>query len=298
MASNEFKVVSGAHQGAAFTVTDTLLVIGADASSDIYLSDAGLAPRHAAVIAQGSGVSIRRLDGPVTVNGEALAASAQVTLTSGAEIILGDSGVQLHLAGPAPAHEPKKRRAHAGKNTSRAVAGFVLIALAASGAFLSSQKLRAARPEKEPPAVVAMPANPALSDAELIEQIRDVFRINGYDAKVTSLGNGRVRIENLDENHGRVQQAAAQVRSDVPQLASLSFARLSDAKPPEQAPLYAYNSVDRMSVRVDGTTAFLASTDGGRYFVGSVLPSGYIVRHITPEAVQVDRDGQIAWFRF
>jgi hypothetical protein len=107
-----------------------------------------------------------------------------------------------------------------------------------------------------------------------------------------------VRIENLDGNHGRVQQAAAQVRADVPQLASLSFAGLDDGPPPEQAPLYSYGAAEPMSVRIEGETAFLASSDGGRYFVGSMLPSGYIVRHISHQAVQVDREGQIAWFRF
>lgn len=137
-----------------------------------------------------------------------------------------------------------------------------------------------------------------ISEEDLVDQVREVFRTKGYDATVTYVGEQRVRVENLDENHPRVRQAAAQVRSDVPQLHALSFANASAAAPPDHPPAYESGTADRISARVDGDTAYLSTTGGARYFVGSVLPGGQTVRRITRNAVQIDREGQISWFGF
>jgi type III secretion protein D len=136
------------------------------------------------------------------------------------------------------------------------------------------------------------------TDAELIEQVRDVFRTHGYDAQITYLGAARVRIDNLDEDHERVRHVATLTRTDVPQLAALSFAATGSLTPPTQPPHYRNAPGVTLSAHVDADIAYLAASDGGRYFVGSVLPSGHRVRRITSGAVQVDRNGQIAWFRF
>ena len=64
---SEFTLSSGIHQGATFTVADELVIIGADLGCDICLSDAGLAPRHLALIRRSHGVSIRGLEGQVSI---------------------------------------------------------------------------------------------------------------------------------------------------------------------------------------------------------------------------------------
>jgi len=140
--------------------------------------------------------------------------------------------------------------------------------------------------------------NATVSSEELLEQVRDVFRVQGYEANVTYLGQRGVQIDNLDERNERVRLAAARARSDVPQLAELSFSDAGAAVPPDHAPPYPGRSRERLSVRIDGETAYLATTSGARYFEGSVLPSGHTVRRITPNAVQVERDGRIEWFSF
>ena len=94
------------------------------------------------------------------------------------------------------------------------------------------------------------------------------------------------------------RQATARVHSDVPQLAGLVFATPDASSPPEQPPPYADASEGRISARVDGDTAYLAAANGARYFVGSVLPGGHVVRRITAQAVQLERDGQISWYHF
>lgn len=346
----EFTIVAGAHRDATFTLGgDAVLVIGTDEFCDICLSDVGVEPRHAMVMAHGDTVSIRRLDGDVEVNGQPVAvARPQVALEPGASITLGTSRVRLQLAGSAAAVTlaappearltPRTRRPRA--LTILALAGAVVVL-----AGLATQKLDASR---APPAseagiaavralverhglarqvsvsetsygvvlsgvtdretatklrgeVAALHAaivNSIVSEEDLVDQVREVFRTNGYDANVTYEGEQRVRVENLDENHARVRQAAAQVRSDVPQLHGLSFANASAAAPPDHPPVYESGTPDRISARVDGDTAYLATTGGARYFVGSVLPGGQTVRRITANAVQIDREGQISWFGF
>ena len=46
---------------------------------------------------------------------------------------------------------------------------------------------------------------------------------------------------------------------------------------------------------VDGDTAYVAAADGGRYFVGSILPGGFVLRRINEDGIQVDDNGEIRW---
>jgi hypothetical protein len=296
----EFTIVSGAHRGATFALSEDLLLIGADAGCDVRLSDTGLASRHAAVMADGRGVALRSLEGLVSVNGQQLAPSAGVELAPGSEIALGDTGVRLRLGGPTPSATVERsgeRQSQRVKGKPRMIAASMLVVVGIVVAGVLTQQLRPVRA-----AAIARPA-PVISaavpsDAELVEQIRDVFRTHGLDAEITQLGAGRMRIENLDASHERVRRAMARIRADVPALGALTFASPADAEPPAEPPLYESGPEGRMSIHVEGGTAYLSSGDGGRYFAGSVLPSGYAVRRITSSAVQVDRDGQIGWFRF
>ena len=80
------------------------------------------------------------------------------------------------------------------------------------------------------------------------------------------------------------------------QLQGLAFAAADATPPPDHLPAYDGGTADQVNARVDGETAYLATSAGARYFVGSVLPGGETVRRITPNAVQIDRDGQVSWF--
>jgi len=357
---HEFCILSGAHRDAVFTLGgDDLLVIGSDESCDIYLSDRGVAQRHATLSIQGRCASIRTLDGTVTVNDQPVAPAARVLLQPGAEIALGESGVRLRLAGhaapkepPADANKATEQPATTSKEPARrrklgTIALLVLFPLVVAG--LAYQKFVATRPNdaaaatpvlddtavirslleqqnlagvkvsttsygimltgvldgdanaKLQAALSTAPVrviNSTTTDADLLEQVREVFRTRGYDATVKYLGEGRVQIDNLDENYVRVQRAAEEIRSDVTQVAELVFTSPADAAPPARAPMYDSGRGERMFVRIDADTAYLATAGGSRYFVGSVLPSGHTVLRIVRDAVQVEREGQISWFRF
>jgi type III secretion protein D len=326
-ATREVAIISGTHCGAAFTIaSEDLLVIGADETCDIRLSDVGLAPRHAALTVQSGGVTIRQLDGRVSVNGRMLGAADRSPLPSAAEITLGDSGVRLRLMQPLQAQPPtansggtqisrpagKTRALHAPGSHARRwktiqllrthIIPATLMAIVVAG--IATQRLHASRSDaaaKSSAAIaasLATPVEPPLNGAELVEQVEAVFRTNGYEAVVTDLGGGRVRVENLDESNARVRKAAALVRADVRLLKSLSFAAQRNAKPAEPLQRYAQGPGARMRAVVDEDTAYLATEDGSRYFVGSVLPTGDTVRRISSDGVQVDQDGRLTWLKF
>jgi type III secretion system YscD/HrpQ family protein len=350
-APREFHVLAGTHRGAVFTLAeDGLLVIGADESCDVRLSDAGIEPRHAALMSCGPRVSIRRLDGSVSVG--AVALSQLDVLSAGDEVALGESGVRLRLADalPAPlagaqARAPTRaRRVWARPMTLAALAATLTMAVIA-GVGLATQQFDAARPEplgrtdavsvraelekaqldrriavkqtahgvelsgvierdtaaklRARIAQLGVPVvDSILSEDELLEQVREVFRSQGLRAELRYGGERRVIVDNLDEGNERVGRAAAHVRDDVPQLAGLEFTAPDDARPPAHAPAYRDAAGQTLAAHVDGETAYLAAAGGARYFAGSTLPGGHVVRRITPQAVQVERDGEISWFAF
>jgi type III secretion system YscD/HrpQ family protein len=348
--SREFRVVSGVHRDAVFALEDTLLVIGADESCDIRLSDSGMAPRHAALTCQGLAVAIRPLDGALAIDGQGIAAASRALLAPGAMITLGESGVTLQLADCTAAQYPARPAGPAARRGGRWSKPFTLVLLSmvlVAGAGIAAQKLKSARAAPVPaqrsdlPSLqstlqklhldktVAVTATPygvelsgvlereaaaklrsalaalstpivdsILSDEDLVEQVREVFRTHGYRADLSYAGERRVLVANLDETHDRVRQAATHVRSDVPQLAALNFAAPDEAPPPEHVPPYEGAGANRITARIDDDTAYLAAAGGARYFVGSVLPDGHTVRRITPRAVQVERDGEISWRAF
>jgi hypothetical protein len=297
-----FRVTSGVHRGATFAPSDDLLLIGADTACDICLSDAGLASRHAAIVAQGSRIAIRCLDGAVSVNGQQLVKQGSLVLTSGADILLGESGVRLHFAGSEEPtaltgereHKPRVKRRLPRVTVVAALAGLAVLVF-----VLGGRQIQASRPDGPSANVESIRAdNSGVSEGELVAQVQDVFRTSGYDAQISYIGKGELRVENLDANHERVKRAVERVKADVPQLVSLIFAPPGDSRPPEHVSPFASAGVDHMTVTVNDSTGYLAADDGARYFVGSVLPGGLTVRRITTDAVQVDRDGQISWYRF
>jgi hypothetical protein len=303
--SQMFRVTSGAHRGATFAPADGLLLIGADTACDICLSDTGLASRHAAIVTQGSRVGIRCLEGAVSVNGQPLVSPGSSPLTHGADIVLGDSGVHLHFTDsekPAANREPERSPRNKRGLSRPAIEGFFVAAVAGIAVLaftLGGRQSQASRPATPSAEVTSTRTeNAAVSEAELVAQVQDVFRTSGYDVQISRVGQGELRVENLDGSHERVRRAVERVKADVPQLKSLSFAPPGNTNPPEHAPLFTSAGADPMTVNVSGSTGYLVSNDGARYFVGSILPGGLTVRRITNEAVQVDRDGQISWYRF
>ena len=134
---------------------------------------------------------------------------------------------------------------------------------------------------------------------QLLEQVSGVFRTNGYTAELSYRGNATVVVENLDGDSAEIRKVAAFVRADVANLKKLVFTP-SDA--PESSDtssaVYLASAGKRLTTVVDGETAYIATEDGARYFVGSTLPGGHYVRKITAQGVQVNSGDTISWLQF
>ena len=130
----------------------------------------------------------------------------------------------------------------------------------------------------------------------LLEQVGSVFRTNGYHAELNYVGGGAVQVTNLDAENPRIQQVAAYARDDVAALTALTFATPGESgRRGKRLAVYSADPNKRLTTIIDGDTAYVATTDGGRYFVGSVLPGGLVLRDISADGIQVDDNGEIHW---
>ena len=130
----------------------------------------------------------------------------------------------------------------------------------------------------------------------LLEQVGSVFRTNGLNAELEYRGAGAVVVTNLDGSNARIRAVAGRAREDVPLLAALEFELTKPAGDDDDRLAFHLSDPDkRLTTIVDGETAYVATTDGARYFVGSILPGGIELRAITEDGIEVDDDGEIHW---
>ena len=128
----------------------------------------------------------------------------------------------------------------------------------------------------------------------LDERVRDVLRANGVSAEVAMLDAGRVRVA-LSTDAATSRRVEAAVRTDVAGLVGLEW--LNAAPKPPVAP-----TVDdpgkRVAALVPGDPAYVVTADGARYFLGAMLPTGHLVRHIEGREVTLEREGEITHLKF
>ena len=139
--------------------------------------------------------------------------------------------------------------------------------------------------------------NSTQSSTMLLEQVASVFRINGYDVELEYLGEGMVKIGNLDGANERVRQIVTRVRTDVPAVVRLEFAAGDGPMRKDELARYSFDPDKRMTTIVDGSLSYVATQDGARYFPGAVLPGGLVLKSITRDAIQVDDNGEIRWLK-
>ena len=139
--------------------------------------------------------------------------------------------------------------------------------------------------------------NSTQSSTMLLEQVRSVFRTNAYHAELAYRGNGIVEVLNLDASNPQVQEVAARVRTDVPAIAELEFAEVADSGRRADALAYSIDPDKRLTTIIDGDIAYVATEDGGRYFVGGILPGGFVLKRINEDGIQVDDNGEIRWLQ-
>ncbi len=137
-----------------------------------------------------------------------------------------------------------------------------------------------------------------ITPEQLLEQVRDVFRVNGYKVDLEYLSTGRVQVSNLDARHPKVRAILEHVKQDVPNLAELEFKTFVEKTNKLDKASFFIDSSRTLRAVVDGETRYVGAQSGARYFTGSVLPNGYSIKQITSKGVQVDKEGERLWLFF
>lgn len=138
-----------------------------------------------------------------------------------------------------------------------------------------------------------------ISSDQLVQQVEEVFRANGYSAVLEYAGQRRIQISNLDQNHPKVKAVIQYVNRDVPLLKALTFVKpgYPDVTTADRAQYFVDQAKTLLAV-VEGETAYITGQAGARYFIGSELPNGFTIKRIAANGVEVDRQGELAWLHF
>ena len=138
------------------------------------------------------------------------------------------------------------------------------------------------------------PRSAVAIDERLAARVEDVFRVNGIEARVSSLVGGEARVETAVADAEELARVEARVREDVPQLAAMAI----ENTPPPPAEETPYDPGKRISLVVADTPAYIVTDDRARYFLGSPLPSGHRIVAIEKNVVRLEKGGETTELQF
>jgi type III secretion protein D len=137
------------------------------------------------------------------------------------------------------------------------------------------------------------------SGERLVQDVREVFRVNGIRVTARYEGRGVVHVDGVPGDDTRMEGIRGYALHDVAGLADLRVdpapppapvahdeARsAATADPPAATPEEA--AAKRIAAVVDGSPSYVATADGSRYFVGALMPQGYRITAIEGSQVTV-----------
>jgi type III secretion protein D len=153
----------------------------------------------------------------------------------------------------------------------------------------------------------------------MVQQVREVFRVNGLNANVRYEGNGTVMVEGLPKPDTHIDAAVSHALNDVKGLTSVRVQPAEEGKAaaaPAAAPAppvpaaaaqpaadeetnsaeadanTAADAKKRIQAVVDDSPAYVLTADGARYFVGALLPQGYRILRIRGASVTLKKEGE------
>jgi type III secretion protein D len=141
------------------------------------------------------------------------------------------------------------------------------------------------------------PAIDVKVDEALARDVTEVFRVNGVAVQARVTGPGRVDAQAAEPDANRLARAEEVVRRDVRGLEGLQLRNSATPPAPPQPPL-PDDPGKRIASLVQGDPAYVVTADGGRYFVGSMLPSGHRITAVDKQSVSLERDGRPSTLNF
>ncbi len=129
------------------------------------------------------------------------------------------------------------------------------------------------------------------SGEQLAAAVSDVFRVQGVTGQAEADGAGQVTVRTQEADLPKLNRAMATARRDIPGLVGLVLQNRPPAPPPDDTPV-TDDPGKRVAAIVPGDSAYVATADGTRYFVGALLPTGHRIEAIEPHRVLLAKDGQ------
>ena len=136
-----------------------------------------------------------------------------------------------------------------------------------------------------------------ISVGEKIESdIANVYRINGISAEVTVIEPGIIQVHTTESDIAKLDLVKESVLEDVSDIKELKVINNAPKSITDEVNVQKNIFSDkgkRITMVVQGSPPYFVTADYSRYYVGSILPSGYIVEDITEKVVKISREGII-----
>jgi len=137
------------------------------------------------------------------------------------------------------------------------------------------------------------------SAGRLVQDVREIFRVNGLNVDARYERDGVVAVAGLAGEEKRMAGVVSHALQDVhgltsvrvdpaPAAAKPDVARDPEPPAPELTP--EQSTAKRIASVVDGSPAYVVTADGSRYFIGALLPQGYRITAIEGGAVTVQTE--------
>ncbi len=128
---------------------------------------------------------------------------------------------------------------------------------------------------------------------QLAAEVQNVYRVNGVNANVKSQNAGEVKVYSAEKNIGKLAQVKNIAMRDISRLEKIYMenkAPAADGSTPSNSAIV-NDPGKRVTMVVPGDPGYVVTLDKSRYFVGSMLPTGYLITGFLDKQVMVEKDG-------
>jgi type III secretion protein D len=134
----------------------------------------------------------------------------------------------------------------------------------------------------------------------LATEVRDLYRVNGLDVEVKPLGVGVVLVTSEPVEKTKFDKIKTVALSEIPGLTELETEYTGTFQDGDTVQsTNEMNSEDkRITMVVDGTPAYLMTSDQSKYYIGAVLPTGHTIVSINNHKVILEKNGKQTTLNF
>jgi type III secretion protein D len=137
--------------------------------------------------------------------------------------------------------------------------------------------------------------NPRLDvtvNEQIAANVRDVFRLNGIAAQVSTDATGKVLVATSVADPEKLSEIERVAKRDIKEV-EISLKNTPPA-PQDKGPAVMPDQGKRFVALVPGDAAYAATADGTRYFVGAMIPTGHKIHSIDRNQLVLEKDGVLS----